>query len=213
VERDSALLIVDVQNDFCPGGALGVPDGSRVVEPLNRAAERFAEAGLPVFASRDWHPAVTRHFSRYGGSWPSHCVQGTPGADFHPGLRLPAGTMIISKGTAPDLDSYSAFEGTLEDGATLASRLATLGVRHLCIGGLATDYCVRSSALDAVRAGLRVTVLTDGVAGVDQKPGDSDLALEEMVRAGVQLATVDAIVQIRTSESVLTEHTEARRKE
>lgn len=120
-------------------------------------------------------------------------MQGTPGADFHPGLRLPAGAMVISKGIDPDLDSYSAFEGVLEDGATLASCLATLGVGHLYIGGLATDYCVRSSALDAVRAGLRVTVLTDCVAGVDLKPGDSALALEEMVRAGVRLATVDAI--------------------
>jgi nicotinamidase/pyrazinamidase len=120
-------------------------------------------------------------------------VQGTSGADFHPGLRLPAGTMVISKGIAPDLDSYSAFEGVLEDGATLASCLATLGVSRLYVGGLATDYCVRSSALDAVRSGLGVTVLTDGVAGVDQNPGDSALALEEMVRAGVQLAAVDAI--------------------
>ena len=193
MERDSALLIVDVQNDFCPGGALAVPDGDRVVEPLNRAAERFAEAGLPVFASRDWHPAVTGHFSRYGGTWPPHCVQGTPGAGFHPGLRLPAGAMVISKGTDPDSDSYSAFEGALEDGAALAERLATLGVGHIYIGGLATDYCVRSSALDALRTGLRVTVLTDGVAGVDVKPGDSDRALEEMVRAGAQLATVDAL--------------------
>ena len=193
MERDSGLLIVDVQNDFCPGGALGVPGGDRVVEPLSRAAELFSEAGLPVFASRDWHPAVTGHFSAYGGTWTSHCVQGTTGADFHPGLRLPAGTMVVSKGTDPGLDSYSAFEGFLEDGVTFASCLEKLGVRHIYVGGLATDYCVRSSVLDAVRAGLRVTVLTDGVAGVDLKPGDSALALEEMVRAGVQLATVDAI--------------------
>lgn len=193
MERDSALLIVDVQNDFCPGGALGVPDGDRVVEPLNRAAERFREAGLPVFASRDWHPAVTRHFREYGGTWPPHCVQGSRGADFHPGLRLPAGTAIISKGIDPDLDSYSAFEGNRDDGATLASCLATLGVGHIYIGGLATDYCVRSSALDAVRSGLRVTVLTDAVAGVDLEPGDSAQAMEEMVRCGVRLATVDAL--------------------
>jgi nicotinamidase/pyrazinamidase len=193
MERNSALLIVDVQNDFCPGGALGVPGGDRVVEPLNRAAERFVEAGLPVFASRDWHPAVTRHFSQYGGNWPPHCVQGTLGADFHPALRLPAGTMIISKGASPDLDSYSAFEGALEDGTTLGSCLAALGVGHIYVGGLATDYCVRSSALDAVQAGFRVTVLTDGVAGVELKPGDSAQALEEMARAGVRLATVDGI--------------------
>jgi nicotinamidase/pyrazinamidase len=193
MERDSALLIVDVQNDFCPGGALGVPDGDRVTIPLSRAAERFREAGLPVFASRDWHPAVTRHFSDYGGIWPPHCVQGSRGADFHPDLRLPAGTVIISKGIDPDRDSYSAFEGTRDDGAILESCLALRGVGHIYIGGLATDYCVRSSALDAVRAGLVVTVLTDCVAGVELKPGDSVRALEEMARAGVRFATVDAL--------------------
>lgn len=193
MERDGALLIVDVQNDFCPGGALGVPGGDRVVEPLNRAAERFRAAGLPVFASRDWHPAVTRHFREYGGTWPPHCVQGTTGAGFHPGLRLPAGTLVVSKGTDPGLDSYSAFEGVLEDGTSLASCLERLGVGHIFIGGLATDYCVRSSALDAVRAGLRVTVLTDAVAGVDLEPGDSALAMEEMAKAGVRFATVDAL--------------------
>lgn len=193
MERNGALLIVDVQNDFCPGGALGVPEGDRVVEPLSRAAQRFAEAGLPVFASRDWHPAATGHFKEYGGIWPPHCVQGSPGAGFHPGLRLPAGTVIISKGIAPDSDSYSAFEGTRDDGATLGSCLAVLGVTHLYVGGLATDYCVRSSVLDALQAGLKVTVLTDCVAGVDLKPGDSERALEEMILAGAQLVTVDAL--------------------
>lgn len=195
MERDSALLIVDVQNDFCPGGALGVPDGDRVAVPLSRAAERFMEAGLPVFASRDWHPAVTRHFRGYGGVWPPHCVQGTSGADFHPDLRLPAGTVIISKGIDPDRDSYSAFEGIDDAGATLGSCLASLRVGHLYIGGLATDYCVRSSALDAVRAGFMVTVLTDCVAGVELKPGDSERALDEMARAGVRFATVDALLE------------------
>jgi len=193
MEQGSALLIVDVQNDFCPGGALAVPDGDRVAGPLGRAAERFRAAGLPVFASRDWHPAVTTHFREYGGSWPPHCVQGSRGAEFHPALGLPPDTVIISKGAAPDSDSYSAFEGVRTDGATLGSCLAALGVGHLYVGGLATDYCVRSSVLDALQAGLGVTVLTDGVAGVDLKPGDSDRALEEMVRAGARLATVDAI--------------------
>jgi nicotinamidase/pyrazinamidase len=193
VERNSALLIVDVQNDFCPGGALGVPDGDRVAVLLSRAAERFREAGLPVFASRDWHPSVTRHFKEYGGVWPPHCIQESTGAAFHPDLRLPPGTVIISKGTDPDRDSYSAFEGVRDDGATLGSCLASLGVEHLYVGGLATDYCVRSSVLDALAAGLKVTVLTDCVAGVDLKPGDSARALDEMVRAGARLATVDAI--------------------
>src|SRR5690349_17714566 len=104
MDKDAALLIVDVQNDFCPNGALAVPGGDRVVEPLNRAAERFAAAGLPVLASRDWHPPVTRHFREYGGSWPPHCVQGSPGAAFHSGLRLPAGTVVLSKGADPEQD-------------------------------------------------------------------------------------------------------------
>jgi len=192
MERDAALLIVDVQNDFCPNGALPVPDGDRVVEPLNRAAGIFAAEGLPVLASRDWHPAVTRHFRQYGGSWPVHCVQGTPGAAFHPALRLPLGTVVVSKGGDPEQDGYSAFEAADDAGIPLARLLAGMGVRRLYMGGLATDYCVRSSALDALRFGLGVTVLTDAIAGVDINPGDSDRALEEMRQAGARFCTVSA---------------------
>jgi nicotinamidase/pyrazinamidase len=188
---DAALLIVDVQNDFCPGGALAVPDGDRVIEPLSRIAGCFAAAGLPVLASRDWHPLVTRHFSGYGGVWPPHCVQGSPGAAFHPALRLPEGTLIISKGSDPDSDSYSAFEGRSEAGVLLGDILASLQVKHLYVGGLATDYCVRSSVLDARKAGLEVTVLADGIAGVNVEAGDSEEALEEMGRAGATFCTTD----------------------
>jgi len=190
MERDAALLIVDVQNDFCPNGALSISDGDRVVEPLNCAAEHFAAAGLPVLASRDWHPPVTKHFREYGGLWPPHCVQGSPGADFHPNLRLPAGTIVISKGIDPERDSYSALEAVTEDRRTLTELLAKLKVRHIYIGGLATDYCVRTSALDALRLGFAITVFTDAVAGVDVHPGDSARALEEMERAGARLRTV-----------------------
>ena len=190
MEKDAALLIVDVQNDFCPNGALSVADGGLVIDPLNRAAERFAAAGLLVLASRDWHPPVTRHFTQYGGPWPPHCVQGTPGSDFHPGLRLPADTIVISKGIDPERDSYSVFEATTEQGESLEELLARLEVQHLYIGGLATDYCVRTSALDALRLDFAVTVLTDAVAGVDVHPGDSTRALEEMELAGAQLSTV-----------------------
>jgi nicotinamidase/pyrazinamidase len=190
MERDAALLIVDVQNDFCPNGALPVPDGDRVVEPLNRAARCFAQEGLPVLASRDWHPPVTRHFKAYGGLWPPHCVQGSPGAAFHPGLRLPKGTMVISKGSDPEQDSYSAFDAVTEEGGSLVELLTMLGIRQLYVGGLATDYCVRSSVLDALRLGFAVTVLTDAVAGVDVNPGDSTLALEEMGSAGARFRTV-----------------------
>ncbi len=194
VERDTALLIVDVQNDFCPNGALPVPDGDRVVEPLNRAAQLFAAAGLPVLASRDWHPPVTKHFRQYGGSWPVHCVQGSEGAAFHPDLRLPPGTVMISKGTDPEWDSYSAFEAVTDKGIQLTALLASLGVRHLYIGGLATDYCVSFTARDALRAGLAVTVLTDAVAGVDVNRGDSARAMEEMKQAGARFSTVDDLI-------------------
>jgi nicotinamidase/pyrazinamidase len=196
VAKDAALLIVDLQNDFCPGGALPVPDGHRVVEPLNCVAEHFAAAGLPVLASRDWHPPVTRHFREHGGLWPPHCVQGSAGAAFHPDLRLPDVTIVITKGTDPEQDGYSAFEAVTEDGRTLQEYLAAAGVRHLYIGGLATDYCVRYSALDALRLGFAVTVLTEGVAGVDATPGDSVRALEEMKQAGVTFSTVEELLTL-----------------
>jgi len=193
MERDAALLIVDVQNDFCPGGALPVAAGDRVVEPLNRAAKLFAAAGLTVLASRDWHPPISSHFRGYGGIWPPHCVQGNSGADFHPGLRLPPRTVVISKGSDPGSDGYSAFDGRGDDGRTLEEILESLGVRQLYIGGLASDYCVRSTALDAHQAGFEVTVLSDAIAGVDVSAGDSQRALEELGKAGVKFCTVDEL--------------------
>jgi nicotinamidase/pyrazinamidase len=187
---NSALLIVDLQNDFCPGGALPVPEGDRVVAPLNRAAELFAAAKLPVVASRDWHPEVTSHFSAYGGVWPSHCVQGSRGAEFHPLLQLPQGYHLISKGFEADTDSYSAFDGQLADGRSLQELLAALGVDKIYVGGLATDYCVKESVLAAVRAGLKVVVLEDAIAGVDVTPGDSLRAIAEMKVAGARFCTL-----------------------
>lgn len=195
MERNAALLIVDVQNDFCPNGTLPVPDGDRVVAPLNRAAERFATAGRPVLASRDWHLQVTKHFREYGGVWPVHCVQGSPGAAFHPELRLPPDTVVLSKGIDPEQDGYSAFEAITDDGRTMEEVLTSQGVRHLYVGGLASDYCVRSSVLDALRLGFSVTVLSDGVAGVDVQPGDSTRALAEMSRAGAHFCTVDELLE------------------
>jgi len=191
--QDTALLIVDVQNDFCPGGALPVPEGDQVVPVLNRVAQKVAQAGGLVFASRDWHPPTTRHFAAYGGKWPIHCVQNTPGAQFHPDLKLPEGAIIISKGTSENDDGYSAFEGRTEEGRTLLEILRERGVRRLIVGGLATDYCVRASALDALKYGFEVTVLTDAVRGVDLQPGDSERALQEMQAAGATLATSDAL--------------------
>ena len=194
MKKDTALLLVDVQNDFCPGGSLPVPEGDRIIAPLNRMAACFAAAGLPVVASRDWHPAETSHFKQFGGAWPSHCVQGSHGAAFHPGLQLPAATLVISKGGEPDSDSYSAFDGITEEGKTL-SEILTPDIRKLYVGGLATDYCVRSSVLDALLEGYAVTVLVDAIAGVDITEGDSKNALDEMKLAGASFCNTSEAVQ------------------
>ena len=188
-----ALVIVDVQNDFCPGGTLAVADGDRVVAPLARLATRFAAAGLPVFASRDWHPPDTAHFQDAGGPWPVHCVRDTPGAELHPDLVLPPEAVILSKGVDPQADGYSAFEARDEAGRDLVELLRAAGVDHLLVGGLATDYCVRATVLAALARGLRVSLLTDAVAGVNVQPGDADRAIEEMVAAGAQLTTTDQV--------------------
>ena len=195
MEKDAALLLVDVQNDFCPGGALPVPDGDKVVVPLNRLASCFEAAGLTVIASRDWHPEVTCHFREFGGAWPPHCVKDSSGAAFHHALRLPGATVIISKGISPDSDSYSAFDGRSEDGMSLDETLSVMNIRKLYVGGLATDYCIRSSVLDALSAGYEVTVLVDAIAGVDINPGDSEKALDEMRLAGASFCTAGEILR------------------
>lgn len=186
-----ALVIVDVQNDFCPGGALAVADGDRVVPVLNRYAERFAGAGAPVFATRDWHPTRTRHFKEHGGAWPPHCVQGTRGAEFHPDLVLPPGADVVSKGMDPDEDAYSAFQAETADGLPFAAALGEHGVSRLFVGGLATDYCVKSTALDALKEGFEVVVLEDAVRAVNVKPGDGDQALGELRAAGARFLRLE----------------------
>jgi len=156
-----ALLIVDVQNDFCPGGALAVAEGDAVVPVLNRLMPLFPL----VLASRDWHPAGSSHFQK----WPVHCVQGSPGAGYHPALHLSGIHQEFFKGTQDKDDGYSAFEAMNLD---LTAFLWEKGVTDLYIGGLATDYCVKATALDAARAGLRTFVLADAVRAVDVGPGD-----------------------------------------
>lgn len=184
----ACLIVVDVQNDFCPGGALAVPGGDEVVGVLNAAIGRFAGEGAPVFASRDWHPPVSRHFQPYGGRWPVHCVAGTRGAEFHPGLQLPAAALVITKGNESGADGYSAFEGRTAAGTTLADELRSHAVDRVIVGGLATDYCVRASVLDARKAGFEVTVLEDAIRGVEVAPGDTAKAIEEMRAAGARMA-------------------------
>jgi nicotinamidase/pyrazinamidase len=188
-----ALVIVDVQNDFCPGGALGVSGGDEVVAPLNRYAQRFAEAGAPIFATRDWHPARTTHFREHGGLWPPHCVRETAGAQFHPALRLPANAVILSKGTDPHEDAYSGFQSRDEGGRALGELLRRHGVRRVWIGGLATDYCVRATVLDARREAFEVVVLANAIRAVDLNPGDGDRAREEMRAAGASFVDVEAL--------------------
>jgi nicotinamidase/pyrazinamidase len=184
-----ALLIVDVQRDFLPGGALAVPNGDAVLAPLNAAIARFRDAGLPIFASRDWHPATHRSFADRGGPWPAHCVAGTPGAAFAPALALPADAAVISKAMDPGTEAYSAFEGT-----DLDARLRRAGVRRLVLGGLATEYCVRRTAEDARALGYDVIVLADAVRAVDRQPGDGARALDAIRRCGARtLATADVI--------------------
>lgn len=188
-----ALIVVDIQNDFLPGGALGVRNGDKVIGPLNKYIEKFTKAGLPVIASRDWHPKETIHFAEYGGVWPPHCVRGTKGAEFHPDLKLPEHTQVISKGMDPNDDAYSVFHGKDEHGHNFLKTLKERDIDHLYIGGLTTDYCVRFTALNARENGLRITVLTDAIAGVDLEPGDSARALEEMKSVGAEMTTLDEV--------------------
>jgi nicotinamidase/pyrazinamidase len=176
-----ALIVVDVQNDFCPGGGLAVAQGDEVVAPLNKLIEEFLERGEPVFKSRDWHPEKTRHFAAYGGTWPVHCVQNTKGAEFHPELIDDLHIRVISKGLG-DEDSYSAFDGT-----DLALQLRRLGVEEVWVGGLATDYCVKNTVLDALKEGFRVKALKDAMRAVEMKPGDGARAIAEMQNAGAEI--------------------------
>lgn len=185
--REDSLIIVDLQNDFCPGGSLAVPGGDRVVNPLNQALR------LPwrlTVATRDWHPASHCSFVTRGGPWPPHCVAGTPGARFHPELDLTRVTTIVSKAMMAEKDAYSGFDGT-----ELARILRQHGVRRLFVGGLATDYCVRATVLDAIKEGFDAVVLEDAVRGVEIKPGDCQRAIEEMRQTGSGFAATGDLVR------------------
>jgi nicotinamidase/pyrazinamidase len=175
-----ALLIVDVQNDFLPQGALGVPRGDEVIPVLNAWIGRFTGAGLPVFATRDWHPPTHASFRDHGGPWPPHCIAGTPGARFPPDLLLPSATVVVSKGTKRDDPGYSAFAGS-----GLAEHLRGAGVQRLFVGGLATDYCVLHTVRDALASGFEVVLLEDATHAVNSHPGDGAAAIAEMHRLGV----------------------------
>jgi nicotinamidase/pyrazinamidase len=182
VDQGDALLIVDVQNDFCPGGALGVTEGDQVVPVLNRWIEKAERENIPIYLTRDWHPAGHVSFKERGGPWPPHCVQGTEGAAFRSDLRLPHNAEIVSKGYDLDKDSYSAFGGT-----ELNAKLRAAGIKRIWIGGLAQDYCVRETSLDALREGFEVHVIVDGTRAVNVQPADGRRALDDMEQAGAIL--------------------------
>ena len=179
-----ALVIVDLQNDFCPGGALAVPEGDQIIPIVNRLIKQFKTAGLPVYATRDWHPEDHVSFITQGGPWPHHCVQNTPGAEFHPEMELTAEAIVVSKADNKDKDAYSMFDDT-----GMAEHLDAAGIDEITICGLATDYCVKATALDGIKAGLRVSVVIDAISGVEVTLGDSRKALDDMKAAGVQLIT------------------------
>ena len=176
-----ALIAVDVQNDFLPGGSLAVPEGDAVVPALNRYLAAFGARALPVFATRDWHPPKHCSFKAQGGIWPPHCVAATRGAEFARALALPQSAVVISKAAAPEADAYSGFGGT-----DLAARLRASGVTRLFIGGLATDYCVLNTVRDALAGGFEVLLLADAIRAVEVKAGDGARALEEMQRLGAR---------------------------
>lgn len=184
------ILLVDPQYDFFPGGALAVAHGDEIVEPINALLRKYPEA--PVFASRDWHPSSTRHFKERGGIWPPHCVQGTRGAAFHSGIDMQR-ARVFDKGMNPEDDGgYSAFDATREqDGkrVALADDLKRYGVDELIVAGLATDYCVKASVLDALKNGIKTSLFTPGVRAVELKPGDAEAAIAEMKAKGASIAT------------------------
>ena len=185
LQTGDALLVTDVQNDFLPGGSLAVTGGDEVVPVLNRYVDIFAEHHLPVFASRDWHPAHHSSFRERGGPWPPHCVQGTHGAEFSPALRLPPSVVIISKATALDQDAYSSFLRT-----ELDRHLHEAGIHRIFIGGLTTDYCILNTTRDALQHGYQVFVLVDAIRAVNVRPGDGQRAIEEMIALGAQCTTL-----------------------
>lgn len=187
-EKD-ALIIVDVQNDFCPGGALAVPEGDQIVPIINKYIENFVSKNAIVVATRDWHPKNHVSFKEYGGLWPVHCVQNTWGAEFHPRLRLPKNVIIISKAFESEVEAYSGFQRT-----ELDKILKENGVKRLFVAGLATDYCVKATVLDALKLGYEVYVLVDAVKGVNVRPNDSENAINEMIKAGAKLVTFNQII-------------------
>jgi nicotinamidase/pyrazinamidase len=181
LQKGDALIVVDVQNDFCPGGKLPIEHGDEVIPILNEWVAAAAEKDVPVFASRDWHPVAHVSFKGQGGFWPPHCIQDTEGAAFHPDLRLPENAIIVTKGVRFDQDQNSAFDQT-----GLAAYMKNRGIERLWFGGLAQDVCVAATALDARAAGFKVYILEDATRPVTEEQGRE--ALKTMADAGAEIA-------------------------
>jgi nicotinamidase/pyrazinamidase len=179
LEQGDALLVIDLQYDFLPGGALGVNAGHEVVAPINHLIELFAAQGLPIYASRDWHPQDHCSFADQGGPWPPHCVAGSRGAEFAAELALPDDAVVISKADTAAVDAYSAFSGT-----SLSAQLRERGITRVTVCGLATDYCVLNTVTDALEEGFDTLIVPEAMRAVDVKPGDGSRAMDRMVARG-----------------------------
>jgi nicotinamidase/pyrazinamidase len=185
-----ALIIVDMQNDFLPHGALAVRGGDEIIPVLNSYIERFVRRSLPVIATRDWHSEHHCSFKEQGGVWPPHCIAGTKGAEFAASLKLPASALIVSKARSDRRDAYSGFDKT-----NLASQLRLRGVMRLFVGGVATDYCVFNTVKDALSQGFQVCLLFDAIRAVDVKPGNGQMAIKEMIALGAILVQLSDLVE------------------
>lgn len=192
MKNKKALVVVDIQNDFCPGGALGVREGDQIIPTVNKYVELFLRNQLPVFVSRDWHPENTTHFKPAGGPWPSHCVQNTKGAEFHPDFRVPAEAIILSKGTDPELDGYSVFEAHDSHQKPFIELLKEMNINELYMSGIATDYCVRMTSWDAFQQGFKVNILTDAIKGVNEQ--ESKRTIEEILANNGRLKIFSDVV-------------------
>lgn len=181
--HNDALVLVDVQNDFLPGGNLAVPAGDEIIPVLNRYIDLFIRQSLPIYTTRDWHPADHCSFKSQGGIWPSHCIAGSTGAEFPTALHLPDTAVLVSKATTPQKDAYSGFGGT-----DLADQLRSHGIERLFVGGLATDYCVLNTAKDALSHGFKVILLQDAIRSVDLHADDGQMAIDEMIQCGAKPA-------------------------
>ena len=191
-----ALIVVDMQNDFMPGGALPVPNALSIIPVINEYIRVFEEAGALIVFTRDWHPPNHISFRSRGGPWPPHCVQNTPGAELHKDLRVPRNAIIISKAFKEDEEAYSGFKGIdLASGKDLNTILRERGVKRVFISGVATEYCVKATTLDAVDLGYQVFLLLDAIKGINQPPGSEEQAVNEMLSKGVVGLTLSDIAR------------------